>query len=186
MKRLTLNQVARATVRINRKAYTSLFLGILLAVYLATVTSLCVWGAVRGHEEQMAERVGWMDMFLLDGEKVTDDQLRSCGFFREIGHVTVNAVVEDTEICAGYYDETAERLMNRTLKEGRLPEKTGEIAAEESALIHLGLEASVGDTLTLTMNTWSLMTARTACASRRCWFPRMNSTQSEACACTGC
>ena len=151
MKRLTLNQIARATVRINRKSYASLFLGILLAVFLATVTSLCVWGAVRGHEEQMAERVGWMDMFLLDGEKVTDDQLRSCGFFREIGHVTVNAVVEDTEICAGYYDETAERLMNRTLKEGRLPEKTGEIAAEESALIHLGLEASVGDTLTLTM-----------------------------------
>ncbi len=151
MKRLTLNQIARANIRINRKAYVSLFLGILLAVFLATATCLCAWGAVRGHEEQMAKRVGWMDMFLLNGETVTDDQLRSCGFFREIGHVTVNAVVEDTDICAGYYDETAERLMNRTLKDGRLPEKVGEIAAEQSALIRLGLEASVGDTLTLAM-----------------------------------
>lgn len=151
MKRLTPNQIVLATVRVNRKAYASLFGGILLAVFLATATSLCAWGAVRGHEEQMAERVGWMDLFLLDGETVTDDQLRGCGFFREIGHVTVNAVAEDTGICAGYYDETAERLMNRTLKDGRLPEKTGEMAAEQSALVRLGLDASVGDTLTLAM-----------------------------------
>ena len=152
MKRLTMNHVARANIRVNRKAYISLFLGILLAVYLATATSLCAWGAVRGHEEEMAERVGWGDMFLLDGERVTDEQLRSCGFFREIGHVTVNATVEDSNICAGYYDETADRLMNRTLKDGRLPEKAGEMAAEKSALIRLGLEESgVGDRLTLTM-----------------------------------
>ena len=152
MKRLTLNHVARANLAVNKKAYISLFLGIPLAVYLATATSLCAWGTVRAHEEQMAEKVGWMDMVLLGNNGPSDDQLRNCGFFREIGHVTVTSAVENTLIAAGYYDETAESLMNRTLKEGRLPEKAGEIAAEQSALIRMNLEkTAVGDTLTLTM-----------------------------------
>ena len=152
MKRLTINQVAKANIRMNQKTYTSLFIGILLAVFLATATSLCAWGAVRGHEEQMARRVGWMDMFLLGEEEITDEQLRRCGFFTELGHVTVNASAEGFPICAGYYDETAEKLLNRTLKEGRMPEKAGEIAAELSALIRLDLDkAKVGDTLTLKM-----------------------------------
>ena len=91
MKRLTINQVAKANIRINKKAYTSLFLGILMAVYLATATSLCAWGTIRSHEEHMADRVGWMDMFLLGNEIATDEQLRRSGFFEEIGHVTVDA-----------------------------------------------------------------------------------------------
>ena len=153
MKRLTLNQVARANLRVNRKAYMSLFLGILVAVYLATATSLCAWGTIRGHEEQMAQQVGWLDMALMGNGGPTDDQLRRSGFFSGgIGHVTVNATVEGSEICTGYYDETAAKLMNRTLKEGRMPEKAGEIAAERSALIRLGKEkTAVGETLTLTM-----------------------------------
>ena len=154
VKRLTLNQIARSTLRVNKKAYVSLFLGILLAVYLATATSLCAWGTIRGHEEQMAEKVGWMDMFLLGNGGATDEKIRSTGYFREIGHVTVDATVEDTSICTGYYDETAEKLMNRKLTEGRMPEKAGEIAAERSALIRLGLDktASVGGTITLKMH----------------------------------
>jgi len=153
VKRLTLNHVAKANLKINRKAYVSLFLGILLAVYLATAASLCAWGTLRGHEEQMARKVGWMDMFLLGSSGPSDEKLRDSGFFRTIGHVTVNATAADGAVCAGYYDETAAELMNRTLIEGRLPEKAGEIAAERSALIRLGMEkAAVGDTLTLAMH----------------------------------
>ena len=152
MKKLTINRVANANIRINRKAYISLFLGVLTAVFLATATSLCAWGTIRGHEEQMAQRVGWMDMFTLGNDDITDEQIRRSGFFEEIGHVTVTAAAEGKPVCAGYYDETAERLLNRTVREGRLPEKPGEIAAEKSALARLDLEdARVGDRLTLEM-----------------------------------
>ena len=152
MKRLTMSHVANANIRINKKAYISLFLCILTAVFLATATSLCAWGTLRGHEEQIAKRVGWMDMFILGSEDTTDARLRSSGFFREIGHVTVNATVEDSSVCTGYYDKTAARLLNRSLAEGRLPEKAGEVAAEKSAMIRLGLEnVKVGETLQLTM-----------------------------------
>ena len=153
MKRLTILHVAKANFRVNKKAYFSLFLGILTAVYLATATSLCAWGTLRSHEEQMAERVGWMDMILMGNEEATDEQLLESGFFSGIGHVTVNACVEGTTVHAGYYDETAAKLMGRKLKEGRLPEKAGEIAAEKSALARLNLDkAAVGDTLKLTMH----------------------------------
>ena len=153
MKRLTINQVARANLRINKKAYFSLFIGIFLAVFLATATVLCIWGTIRGHEEQMAERVGWMDMFLLGNNSPSDQQLRGSGFFRDLGHVTVNATAGDSGVCAGYYDETAARLMNRKAEEGRLPERKGEIAADRSALSRLNLEkAEVGDTVTLSMH----------------------------------
>ena len=152
MKRPTINRVAKANISINRKAYISLFLGILTAVFLATATSLCAWGTVRGHEEQMAKRVGWMDMFTLGGDDISDEQILRSGFFDEIGHVTVSAAVAGKSVCAGYYDGTADRLLNRTMKEGRMPEKAGEIAAEQSALIRLGLENTrIGDTVTLDM-----------------------------------
>ena len=98
MKNLTLSRVARANIRVNRKAYVSLFVGILLAVFLATATSLCAWGTVRGHEEQMAQRVGWMDMVSLGNTSVSDEQLRTCGFFQRIGHVTVDASVKDSVV----------------------------------------------------------------------------------------
>ena len=148
MNRLTINHVANANLRSNRKAYISLFVGILVAVFLATATSLCAWGAVRGHEVQMAERVGWMDMFTLGSDDATDEQIRRSGFFEEIGHVTVNAAVEGKPVCAGWYDETAAKLLNRSLMAGRMPEKAGEIAAEQSALIRLNLEKTkIGDTI---------------------------------------
>ena len=74
-------------------------------------------------------------MALMGNNGPTDEQLRRTGFFSgEIGHVTVNATVQGSEICTGYYDETAAKLMNRTLKEGRMPEKAGEAAAEEEIL----------------------------------------------------
>ena len=153
MNRLTINHVANEYLSVNRKAYISLFTGILVAVFLATATSLCAWGAVRGHEEQMAQRVGWMDMFSLGSDDATDEQIRRSGFFEDIGHVTVNAAVEGNPICAGWYDETAEKLLNRSMKAGRMPEKAGEIAAEQSALIRMNLDdTKVGDTLTLIMH----------------------------------
>ena len=152
MKRLTMNQVAKASLKHNRKAYFSLAAGIFLAVYLACAAVLCVNGTLEAKEEQMARRVGWADTMLINYPKITDDDLRNSGFFDEIGHVYVSACVKDTEVFFGSYDETADALMYRQCLEGRMPEAVGEIAAERSALDKLGLEdAEVGDTFTFEM-----------------------------------
>lgn len=152
MKRLTMNQVARANLRSNRKAYRSLTVSILLAVYLSCTACLCIWGVLQAKEQQQARRVGWMDTLMLNAAHITDAQLRDSGLFDRIGHVYVTASIRDTTEYTGYYDETADELMYRRCVDGRLPEAPGEIAAERSALDRLALEnAAVGDTFTWVM-----------------------------------
>lgn len=153
MKRLTMNQVAKANLKANRRAYFSLAMGIFLAVYLACAACLCIQGTLLAKEEQMARTVGWADTILNDAPSVTDDQLRESGFFDRLGHVYVTAAVGESDVCTGYYDETAAELLFRHCTEGRLPQAPGEIAAERSALDMLGLEeAQVGDRFTWAMH----------------------------------
>ena len=153
MKRLTMNQVAKANLKANRRAYFSLAMGIFLAVYLACAACLCIQGTLLAKEEQVAHQVGWADTILNDTPSVTDDQLRESGFFDRLGHVYVTASVGESDVCTGYYDETAAELLFRHCTEGRLPQAPGEIAAERSALDILGLEeAQVGDCFTWAMH----------------------------------
>lgn len=149
MKRLTMNQVARANLRHNRKAYLSLAIGIFLAVYLACTAVLCIYGTLEAKNEQAARKVGWADTMIINQPDVTDDQLRASGLFDQLGHIYVTASVGETDVFMGCYDETAHELMYRQCVSGRLPEAAGEIAAEQSALDKLGLEnAQLGDTFT--------------------------------------
>lgn len=183
MKRLTMNRVARARLKHNRRAYRSLAAGILLAVYLACAAALCIRGTLAAREEKMARRVGWADTILLASPGVTDEQLRASGLFDQLGHIAVTAMVGDTDVALGYYDEVAGQLMFRRLTEGRMPEKPGEIAAERSALDRLELEsAAPGDTLTWTMHplegeaeqrTYTLvgiLSEQSACMNAERWF----------------
>lgn len=149
MKRLTMNQVARANLRHNRKAYLSLAIGIFLAVYLACTAVLCIYGTLEARNEQAARKVGWADTMIINQPHITDDQLRASGLFSQLGHIYVTASVGETDVFMGCYDETAHELMYRQCVSGRLPEAAGEIAAEQSALDKLGLEnAQLGDTFT--------------------------------------
>ena len=149
MKRLTMNQVARANLRHNRKAYLSLAIGIFLAVYLACTAVLCIAGTLEANDAKMARKVGWADSVLRFNSSITTNALRRTGFFDKIGHVYVTAAVGDSNVFIGSYDETADKLLYRQCTQGRMPGKTGEIAAEQSALDKLGLEdAQVGDIVT--------------------------------------
>ena len=151
MKRLTMNQVAKAGLKANKKAYLSLVITVFLAVYLATAAVLgcyCTWLA---QQEKMAGKVGYIDCFIANRPEVTDAQLRRSGLFSRIGHVYLSAAIEDTGIYAGSYDEEAAALLNRRCVEGRMPEKAGEIAIEQSALESMRSDLRVGDTVTWKM-----------------------------------
>ncbi len=74
------------------------------------------------------------------------------GYYSEIGHVYIPATDKPTSSSVGYYDEKAAYL-NRRLIEGRMLEKSGELAIEEGALARLNPEnAGVGDQITLTLS----------------------------------
>ena len=58
MKRLTMNQVARASLKANKKAYRSLMITVFLTVYLVTVASLCCYGTWLARQEKPEETAG--------------------------------------------------------------------------------------------------------------------------------
>ena len=130
MKTLTVNRMAAARLRTNRKAYVSLIVGIFLSVFLVTTLVLCIQGVILAQMEQTNKRLGYEDAILLDIPELSDGELAETGYFDSIGHVYVSAGVKDTDIYLGHYDETGSALLRRQLLEGRLPEQPGEIAME--------------------------------------------------------
>ena len=152
MKRLTINQIAKANLRHNRRAYLSMAIGIFVAVLLAATLCLSIQCVAARRTEDRAASYGRMDMFTINSNNMTDEELLETGLFQaNIGHVYVTATVPDVAVAIGSYDEIADYLMNRTLLEGRLPEAPGEVALEQSALDRLRIERAVGDELTLTL-----------------------------------
>ena len=151
MKRLSINHISAASIRANRRTYISLAIGIVLAVVLATVMTLCAFGLIEAREQQVVQTVGHTDCILLDVPDITDESLRQSGLFDRIGHQFVAASVKDSNVYLGYLDEAGQNILCRTLAEGRMPEQSGEIAIERGALEKLRLEAEVGDEVTWTL-----------------------------------
>lgn len=151
MKHLTMNQVAKASLKANKKAYLSLAIGIFLAVYLCSASVLGAYGTIKANEQKIIERVGYADGLILNCASVSDETVKNSGYFSRIGKVFVTAQIDKTGQYVGYYDEEAQALLPRAMREGRMPEKPGEIALEESALAQLRQDLQVGDQVTWTM-----------------------------------
>lgn len=151
MKHLTMNQVAKASLKANKKAYLSLAIGIFLAVYLCSASVLGAYGSIKANEQKIIERVGYADGLILNCASVSDETVKNSGYFSRVGKVFVTAQIDKTGQYVGYYDEEAQALLPRTMREGRMPEKPGEIALEESALAQLRQDLQVGDQVTWTM-----------------------------------
>lgn len=148
MKRLTFNRVAGAGMRANRRAYLSLATGIFLSVFLIAAVALSVQGIALDMRRDVVSKMGNGDALLYDSD-LTDQQLQDRGWFESIGHATVVGSIQDGAKYVGFYDETAENLLNRRLLEGRMPEKPGEIAVESTVLDMLALDIHPGDALEL-------------------------------------
>lgn len=151
MKHLTMNQVAKTSLKANKKAYLSLAIGIFLAVYLCSASVLGAYGSIKANEQKIIERVGYADGLILNCASVSDETVKNSGYFSRVGKVFVTAQIDKTGQYVGYYDEEAQALLPRAMREGRMPEKPGEIALEESALAQLRQDLQVGDQVTWTM-----------------------------------
>ena len=73
MKQLSINHISAASIRANRKTYLSLAAGIVFAVVLATVMTLCAFGLIEAREQQVVQTVGHTDCVLLDEPDITDE-----------------------------------------------------------------------------------------------------------------
>lgn len=148
MKRLTINRIASAGLRANRKSYLALAAGIFLSIFLVTALCLCVDGLLARREVRVAESVGYADVVLYD-KPATHDQLMQTGYFSRMTELYVSGMVQDSTVAIGYDSPEGAAMLNRRITEGRMPEHAGEIALEPSVLSKLRMEADIGENVTL-------------------------------------
>jgi len=150
MKRLSINDIAKASLRTGKRAYLSLAIGIFLSIFLVTSMFFGVQGIYLAQERVRQEKNGRQEIILMENE-VTDERLMSERHFAELGHAYVTAEIAETGKYIGYYDETAQDILSLRCMEGRMPEKPGEIALERSVIEQQRMKAEVGDRVTLAL-----------------------------------
>ena len=148
-KRLTINRVAGAGLRANKRGYLSLTAGIMLSILLISTLCLCAQGVLLAEEAKVHERVGYGEIFIFDSE-TPDSEVMATGWFDQLGHIELRAhlpIYSDAYL--GCYDEEGLALMNRRAEEGRLPEKSGEIVMEQWQLDLMETKVQIGDAIEL-------------------------------------
>lgn len=102
MKGLTMNRLALAGLRANRKEYRQMALGIFLAVFLAVGTALGIWAMWEKKTETKLLRFGKADGFLFGALHLEPDALERTGLISKIGTVSVLGTIDGHPF--GYYD----------------------------------------------------------------------------------
>ena len=151
MKMLTYSGMASARLKANKRGYLSLAIGVFLSIFLITTFVFGVYGIVNAQLHNRQEKVGVVDMVVLDNELLNDEKLMELGSFDRLGHAYVTGSVEGSSLHLGYYDADGIELLMLSPTAGRLPEAPGEIALEPSALEVLELEKAIGDTVKLSI-----------------------------------
>ncbi len=149
MKQLTFSSMATARLRANKRQYLSLVLGIFLSVFLVSSLVLAVYGIYLAYLEDRYDKVGFVDMVVLDNDFMDSTDLEELDLFDQIGNVYIFGEVTDGNISLGYYDEIAQSLVNPQAIEGRLPEAAGEIALEKTVMDVLDVQWAIGETVEL-------------------------------------
>ncbi len=147
MKGLTINRLALAGLRANRKEYRQMALGIFLAVFLAVGTVLGIWAMWEKKAEIRRTRFGSADGFLFRSQILDPELLTRSGYISNLGTISVLGTAGGVRF--GYYDEEAEAILQRQFLSGGMPQAPNEIALDETARDTLCPNAVVGDTITL-------------------------------------
>lgn len=152
MKKLTYSYIAAARVKANKRQYLSLVIGIFLSIFLISTLFFSVWGIYQAQLDRRYETIGYLDIVILDNENaniVTEEAVLETGDYAKLGHAYISGVVSNRNVYVGHYDEVGAALLNLSAKEGRMPEKSGEIAIEQSAIDILGGDWKIGDKVEL-------------------------------------
>jgi len=151
MKMLSYSGMAAARLKANKRGYLSLAIGVFLSIFLISAFVLGVYGIINAQLHNRQEKVGTVDMVVLDNELLNDEKLMELGAFDQLGHAYVTGSVEGSSLHLGYYDAVGAELLCLSPTAGRLPEAPGEIALEPSALEVLELEKAIRDSVELSV-----------------------------------
>ena len=151
MKKLTYSAMAAARLRANKRQYLSLVLGIFLSIFLVSTLVFSIYGIYLAELDDRREKVGYLDFVIMDNDVLTDEQIAGTGDYDRMGHAYISGVVTDRNVYVGHYDDIGKELLDLKAIEGRLPDSSGEIAVELSAMDVLGVAWTLGETVELSI-----------------------------------
>ena len=147
--KLSINSLALSNLRVRRRQYLSLTLGIMMAVFFVSTILLAGQSIFHSAEYRYRQRVGLQDAILMGPGSAGPRELMDTGLFDRVGSAHVIGLEEKAGFAIGYYDDTAEALLARRLVEGRMPRAASEIAMEYGALSQMRADTKVGQSLTI-------------------------------------
>ena len=154
-KKLTFNSLAFGNLKHRKKQYTLLIIGIILSMVFSSSVLFLVTSAFSTIEEARYKKFGKEDciFYNLQNYKNVDECLEeyydSFGFAHVLGYLSPIGGEKETGTVVAWLDDTAVDIYNLNIKEGRLPKKSNEIALEKDALDRMGLNAKVGEKISL-------------------------------------
>ncbi len=152
--KLTVNRLAFGNLRVRKKQYTLMIIGIVLAMIFSSGVMFFLFCMDASIQELNDKKMGKQDITVNCAqnyqELINVDSVGDKGFAYIIGYGYTDDKEEDMGAVIAKLDEKAEEISYIIPKEGRMPEKRGEIALESDALSRLGLyNAKIGDKITL-------------------------------------
>lgn len=157
-KKLTINSLALGNLKQRRKQYTILIIGIILAIVFSSGTLFFISCTQSSNEEFQRRSIGDYygyyfnppDFVDMEGG-VKDGYIENYGYAHILGYAYTDEEKMDRGTPIAYLDENAKDLYYIALKEGKYPENKGEIALEADAALRLGIDAKVGEEISLSV-----------------------------------
>lgn len=156
--KLTINSLALGNLKQRRKQYTILIIGIILAIVFSSGTLFFISCNQSSNEEFQKRNIGNYfgyyfnppDVFDIEGGK-KDGYIENYGYAHILGYAYTDEDKKDKGTPIAWLDENAKDLYYVALKEGKYPENKGEIALEADAALRLGINAKVGEEISLSV-----------------------------------
>ena len=101
MKKLTFSSMAAAWLKANKRQYLSLVVGIFLSIFMISTLVLSVWGIYQAELQKRYDKVGYLDMVVLDNPTTTEEIIRSFDEFDRFGHAYISGIVTDRNVYLG-------------------------------------------------------------------------------------
>ena len=159
---LKIAQILKNNIKTRKSQYLSLILGIILTVSFIAVMALLIGSIYSSAKEYFYSRFSKADFIFVDTAESTVQEFVRDGIVTDYGVARVIGYVQPEEQVSGAYnnspyavaslDARAEEYLQLELFSGRMPEKTGEIALEASALRMLGKSPELGDEIIMPLH----------------------------------
>ena len=156
-KQLTVNNLALGNLKQRRKQYTILIIGIILAMVFSSGTLFFMFSSNETYREKrfntIGKQYGTICVYEDDGSlypKLLEEGLiTDYGLAHIIGYGYINGGDRNLGTAIAWLDDKCKEISYQSFIEGSYPQNENEIAMEETALLKLGLDAKIGDEITL-------------------------------------